>query len=445
MCLHLATFTSGWRGLRCSTLRTGLRSSTWVNTLILPHLTDQDLKKIGIPLGHRRKLLAAINRGGSVAPNTDVIRRAEPKTHEAPERRHVTVLFFSLVGSTALFECIGDEDKHEVIADYQRSVSETVRRFDGFVAKFMGDGVYVYFGYPEGHDDDPERAVRAALELVAAVTGLRTHVPLQTRVGIATGLVEVGDLGRPGGTDEQAIVSKTPNLARRLHGIAEPNTVIIAESTRRFLDNLFELEDLTTRKLTRLSGGDMAWSVLRLSTDEGHTEVKRANELVDFVYNPEAIDLLLQCWSKVENGQGQVVFLSGEAGSGKTWLTSVLQECLAAEPHTRLRYFCSPHHADSALHPIIDQLERAAGFTRDDPSQIKLDKLDALLARSLTPRHRRGTFRGDVVTTTRWQESQNRIDPGATLTKDTGRAHHPSRGISPTKPGANDFRGRSVD
>src|SRR5208282_5334826 len=216
-----------------------------IDSSVLPHLTDQDLKDLGVSLGHRRKLLAAIGELVGAIPATPVPAAVlESKTQDIAERRQVTVMFSDLVGSTALSARMDPEDLREVISAYQKCVAETVRRFGGFVAKYMGDGVLVYFGYPQAHEDDAERAVRAGLELIAAVTGLKTRAPLQTRVGIATGLVVVGDLIGSGAAQEQAIVGETPNLAARLQGIAEPNTVVIAEGTRKLLGNLFELEDL---------------------------------------------------------------------------------------------------------------------------------------------------------------------------------------------------------
>ena len=352
-----------------------------IDISVLPHITDQDLKDIGIPLGHRRKILAAIDQGvGSIQPVGEASRVFEPKTQDAPQRRFVTVLFSDLVGSTALSTSIDPEDLREVISAYQKCVTETVRRFDGFVAKYMGDGVLVYFGYPEAHEDDPERAVRAALELVAAVGGLKTHTPLQTRVGIATGLVVVG-----GAAQEQAIVGKTPNLAARLQSIAQPNTVVIAEGTRKLLGHLFEFEDLGAQDLKGLSGPEHAWAVLRPSSAESRFEALHTSELTELVGREEELELLLRRWSRVMNGEGQLVLLSGEAGIGKSRLIAALFERLAAEPQTRLRYYCSPQHTDSPFYPIIRQLERVAGFTHDDTAQAKLDKLDAMLAHGFTP------------------------------------------------------------
>ncbi len=216
-----------------------------IDVAALPHLTDQDLKDIGVLLGHRRIMLAAISKlAGAAAATPEPTARTEPKAQDTAERRQVTVMFSDLVGSTALSARMDPEDLREVISAYQKCVAETVQRFGGFVAKYMGDGVLVYFGYPQAHEDDAERAVRAGLELVAAVGALKTHAPLQTRVGIATGLVVVGDLIGSGASQEQAIVGETPNLAARLQGIAEPNSVVIADSTRKLVGNLFELEDL---------------------------------------------------------------------------------------------------------------------------------------------------------------------------------------------------------
>ncbi len=351
----------------------------------LPHLTDQDLKDIGVLLGHRRILLAAIGELASAPPATpEPAVETKPKPQEAAERRQVTVMFSDLVGSTALSARMDVEDLREVISAYQKCVAETVLRFDGFVAKYMGDGVLIYFGYPQAHEDDAERAVRAGLQLIAAVTGLKTHAPLQTRVGIATGLVVVGDLIGSGEAQERGIVGETPNLAARLQGIAEPNMVVIAEGTRRLLGNLFELEDLGPKDLKGISGPVQAWAALRGSLAEGRFEALHTTDLTDLVGREEELELLLRRWARAKPGGGQVVLLSGEAGIGKSRLTAALLERLASEAHTRLRYFCSPQHTDSAFYPIIGQMERAAGLAHDDTPQARLNKLDALLAQTST-------------------------------------------------------------
>src|SRR6476659_3210902 len=233
-----------------------------IDDTVLPSLTHENLKELGVAsFGHRVKLLDAIatlrNDGIGKTPSVDTTTSSSApgaSPEDRAERRQVTVMFSDLVGSTALSARMDPEDLREVLSAYQTCVAETVQRFGGFVAKYMGDGVLVYFGYPQAHEDDAERAVRAGLELVAAVSDLKTHVSLQTRIGIATGLVVVGDLIGSGTSQEQAIVGETPNLAARLQGTAEPNTVVIAESSRKLLGNLFELEDLGTRELKGIAG-----------------------------------------------------------------------------------------------------------------------------------------------------------------------------------------------
>ncbi len=364
-----------------------------INLAALPHLTDQDLKDIGVLLGHRRIILAAISKPAGAAPAaSEPTARVESKPQDAAERLQVTVMFSDLVGSTALSARMDPEDLREVISAYQKCVAETVSRFGGFVAKYMGDGVLVYFGYPQAHEDDAERAVRAGLDLIVAVTGLKTRAPLQTRVGVATGLVVVGDLIGSGEAQERGIVGETPNLAARLQGIAEPNMVVIAEGTRRLVGNLFEIEDLGAKDLKGIAGPVRAWAALRESSAEGRFEALHATGLTALVGREEELELLLRRWSKAKTGEGQVVLLSGEAGIGKSRLTAALLERLASEPHTRLRYFCSPQHTDSAFYPIIGQMDRAAGFAYDDTAQVKLDKLDALLAQSFTPRQDAALF-----------------------------------------------------
>ena len=354
---------------------------------VLPDLTDQDLKDIGVLLGHRRKLLRAIAELNGVergAPKPAPPAAAPVAPQDAAERRQVTVMFSDLVSSTALSARMDPEDLREVISAYQKCVAQTVQRFGGFVAKYMGDGVLVYFGYPEAHEDDAERAVRAGLELVQAVFGLRSSVPLQTRIGIATGLVVVGDLIGAGEAQERGIVGETPNLAARLQGVAEPNTVVIAESTRSLLGNLFDLQDLGAHDLKGMGGRVRAWAALRPASVESRFDALHASGLTELVGREEELELLLRRWSKAKTGEGQVVLLSGEAGIGKSRLTAALLERLADEPHTRLRYFCSPQHTDSAFYPIIGQMERAAGFVHDDTAQARLDKLDAVLAQTST-------------------------------------------------------------
>jgi predicted ATPase/class 3 adenylate cyclase len=357
-----------------------------IDASVLPHLTDQSLKELGVSLGHRLKILAAIKElsGPTPAAPGPAVAPAEPKPQDTAERRQVTVMFSDLVGSTALSARMDPEDFREVISTYQKCVADTVNRFGGFVAKYMGDGVLVYFGYPQAHEDDAERAVRAGLELIAAVSALKAASPLQTRIGIATGLVVVGDLIGTGSAQEQAVVGETPNLAARLQGVAEPNTVVIAESTRKLLGNLFELEDLGPRDIKGIAEQVRAWTALRPASVEGRFEALHASGLTELVGRDEELELLQRRWSKAKTGEGQVVLLSGEAGIGKSRLTAALLERLATEPHTRLRYFCSPQHTDSAFYPIISQMERAAALVHDDIPQARLDKLDMMLAQTST-------------------------------------------------------------
>jgi class 3 adenylate cyclase len=327
---------------------------------VLPSLTAEDLKELGVAaLGHRRILLDAIaalrTDAKAKAPSADAVTAASAPTaspEDRAERRQVTVMFSDLVGSTVLSGRMDPEDLREVISAYQNCVAETVGHFGGFVAKYMGDGVLVYFGYPQAHEDDAERAVCAGLELVAAVRGLKTDAPLQARVGIATGVVVVGDLIGSGASEQRAIIGETPNLAARLQGIAGLNGVVIAESTRKLVANLFDVEDLGAQDLKGISGPVRAWAALRPALVESRFEAMHATGLTELVGRDEELNLLLSRWSKAKAGEGQVVLLSGEPGIGKSRLIAALLERIASEPHTRLRYFCSPQHTDSALYPL---------------------------------------------------------------------------------------------
>jgi class 3 adenylate cyclase len=358
---------------------------------LLKQVDDQVLKDIGVSIaGHRLRIRGAIaqldaepveeTRGASVS-----IEKTEPQPVSA-ERRQLTVMFVDLVGSTALSARLDPEDMREIIGTYHRCCAKEISRGGGTVAKYMGDGVLAYFGYPEAHEDDPERAVRSALALIEAVPGLRTghDALLQVRLGIATGLVVVGDLIGEGDARERGVVGDTPNLAARLQGVAEPNTVVIADATRRLLGNLFEFEDLGPRDLKGIAAPARAWAVLRRSAVESRFDALRAASLTALIGREEELEALVRRWGKAKTGDGQAVLLSGEPGIGKSRLTAALLERLADEPHTRLRYFCSPERTDTALYPIIGQMERAAGLARDDDPKAKLDKLDAVLAQTST-------------------------------------------------------------
>jgi class 3 adenylate cyclase/predicted ATPase len=343
----------------------------------LRHLTDQDLKDIGVLLGHRRIMLAAIQELGSSAAAQPVT--AELKRQDTAERRQVTVMFSDLVGSTALSARMDPEDLREVISAYQKCVAETVQRFGGFVAKYMGDGVLIYFGYPQAHEDDAERAVRGGLAVIEAVGRISSVEPLQTRIGIGTGVVVVGDLVGSGDAQERGVVGETPNLAARLQAGAKPGTIAIDATTRRLLGGLFEYRDLGGIEAKGFANRAQAYEVLRPSMVESRFEALRT-ATTPLVGRDEEVDLLLRRWEQARRGEGCVVLISGEPGIGKSRIAETIVERLGGEPHTRLRYFCSPHHQDSALYPSIAQLERAAGFRREDPAEQRFAKLEAVLA-----------------------------------------------------------------
>jgi class 3 adenylate cyclase/predicted ATPase len=291
-------------------------------------------------------------------------------------------MFVDLVGSTALSARLDPEDMREIIGAYHRCCAEQINKAGGFVAKYMGDGVLAYFGYPQAHEDDAERAVRAGLSLTEAVSKLRTEhdAALQVRIGVATGLVVVGDLIGEGDAQERGVVGETPNLAARLQALAEPGQVVISNGTRRLSGGMFEYHDLGKVSLKGLAEPVQAWQVLGASTVESRFEAQHGAALTPLVGREEELELLLRRWHQAKAGDGRVVLISGEPGIGKSRLTQTLMERLSNEPHTRLRYFCSPHHQDSSFYPSIAQLERAAGFRREDTDEERLSKLEAVLA-----------------------------------------------------------------
>jgi class 3 adenylate cyclase/tetratricopeptide (TPR) repeat protein len=358
---------------------------------VLPELTDQDLKDLGVSLGHRRLLLKAI-RGvaddqaghspaeSAHAPDT----RPQPMLGSQAERRQLTVLFCDLVGSTELSARLDPEDMGAVMGAYQRATAAVVKRFEGHVAKYLGDGVLAYFGWPQAHEDDAERAVRAGLELVDAVVQLEPDAKtrLRARIGIATGQVVVGDLVGEGAARDETVVGETPNLAARLQTLAEPGTVVISQATRRLVGRLFELADLGPRRLKGFAEPLSAWRVEGQGRAEGRFEALHGERLTPLVGRELELGILLERWAWAKDGNGQVVLLSGEPGIGKSRVVRALRERLGDEPYTPLSQYCSPYHTHSALHPVIGLLERAARFDRDDPPETQLAKLEGLLARS---------------------------------------------------------------
>ena len=339
-----------------------------IDAAILPELTAEDLREIGVgPVGHRRKLLAAL-----AALRED---DGPGSTVAAPfvERRQLTVMFCDLVGSTALSVRHDPEDLRDLIGGYHRAVAGVVKRFEGFVARYMGDGILIYFGYPQAHEDDAERAVRCALTVVDTVSDLNLAEQLRARTGIATGMVVVG-----GGAPEHDVVGETPNLAARLQSLAEPNAVLIDENTWRLIGRLFEYRNLGMVEARGFAGTVSAWQVVRPSSVASRFEALRASSPTPLVGRGEELEFLLRRWERARKGEGQVVLLSGEPGIGKSRMTAAVAERLREEPHYHWRYFCAPHHQGTALHPVITQLEHAAGLARDDPSAAKLEKLRQL-------------------------------------------------------------------
>src|SRR5262245_38784507 len=354
-----------------------------VDLSVIRDLTENDLKELGVLLGHRRKMLRAIAEMQAV-PASKAQTAAEAAAQDHAERRHITVMFCDLVGSTALSARLDPEDMRQVMMLYHGRIAEIITGYQGVVARYMGDGVLAYFGYPQAHEDDAEQALRAALALVDAVPNLltRADVPLQVRVGIATGVVVVGYLIGDGASQEQAVVGDTPNLAARLQALAEPGTVLVSASTRRLAGGHFEYRDLGAVELKGWAEPTMAWQVLGTSGVESRFEAQHDSKLTPLFGRDEEIDLLIRRWRLATQGEGRVVILTGDPGIGKSHIALALQERLQNEPHTTLRYFCSAHYVNSALFPFIGQLERAARFKRADSPAEKLAKLETLIAQS---------------------------------------------------------------
>ena len=343
---------------------------------ILPELTDQHLKDLGVPLGHRLRLLRAIR---ALAGGTQTDFEFRPQNN--PERRQLTLMVCDLVGSTALTAQRDPEDMADLIRAFQGAVSIAVTRFEGHVAKWMGDAAMVYFGYPRAHEDDAERATRAAVALIEAVAELRREhdTTLQVRIGIATGLVVVGELIGEGEARLRGLVGDTPDFAMRLQARAEPDTIVVSEATRRLLGNTFEMEELGSQALRGIDAPAAAWLILGERENVSRFEASRSETLTPFVGRDTEIALLVERWHRATKAKGQVAVLSGEAGIGKSRVLATLRERIGEQNYLPLRYQCSPHHVNDAFHPVMGQIWFAAGFVSGEAAGSRLDKLEKMI------------------------------------------------------------------
>ncbi len=379
---------------------------------VLFDLTDDDMREIGLSLGARKRLRAAIDgaRDGSGATVP-----APRQKGGGAERRHLTTMFVDLVGSTALSGRLDPEDMREVITSYQNAVAGVVTRYEGHVAKYMGDGVLCYFGWPQAHEDDAGRAARAALEIVDAVSAIRapTGEDLSVRVGVATGLVVVGDLIGDGAAQEEAVVGETPNLAARLQAVAQPAQVVVAETTHQLLGHEFETTGLGEIDLKGIGHPVFAWRVDAERSLESRFDSPTLDPVLPMIGRDHELGLIMERWERARAGEGQVTVLIGEAGIGKSRLTRAVIEEIRKGNYHRISYHCSPYHMDSSFYPLIQQLEHAMGFEEADTDAQKLDKLEANL-RAADPRifaellHIDGTARYDPAELTP-QQVRNRI------------------------------------
>jgi class 3 adenylate cyclase/tetratricopeptide (TPR) repeat protein len=354
---------------------------------ILPDLTEPDIDRLALPTGPRRRMMIAIQALRATraqppirSPETPV---AQPTPSHDAERRQLTVMFCDLVGSTALAERLDSEEYHKLMRAYRTKGGEVVARYEGHLAQYLGDGLMVYFGWPRAHEDDAERCLRAALEIVLAVKGVSAEPRLAVRIGVATGTVVVGEASRTAIGEAKLAVGGTPNLAARLQGLAGPDEVVIARATRRLVGDSFDLTDLGPCTLKDIAEPVRAWRVEALRRTEGRFEAAReGSTLTPLVGREEDVALILRAWHQARDGEGCVVLVGGVPGIGKSRLTHVLREQLADEPYTALRYQCSPYHINSALYPIIERVESIAGFNREDTTEQKLDKMERLLTGS---------------------------------------------------------------
>jgi class 3 adenylate cyclase/tetratricopeptide (TPR) repeat protein len=345
---------------------------------ILPELNEHDLEQLGLSLGNRRRLLKAVagRAADAAGPQPPPVQAAA----EA-ERRQVTVLFCDMVGSTALSSAIDPELLGGVIRRYQDAAAGAIGRFGGFVAKFMGDGVLAYFGFPRAFEDAAERSVRAAINILSEVSSIELpdSSRARARIGIATGLVVVGEIVGSGTAQERTIVGETPNLAARLQALAAPDTILISEATQSLLGGLFDLESIGTHELKGFANPVPAWRVLGEAAVESRFAAIRAGTL-PLVGRAHEMGLMLDRWRLARSGEGQVVTVVGEAGIGKSRSIEALQEAVAGEPHSRIHLQCSPYHRDSALYPVIQHIARTVAFAPADSPGARVAKLQEVFA-----------------------------------------------------------------
>ncbi len=344
---------------------------------VLPELTEDDLRELGLALGDRKKLLKAVRGLGQEPPATS----SEPSPADA-ERRRLTVMFCDLMGSTELSQKLDPEDYRDLLTSFQDACAGAVKNHQGHVAKHLGDGLLAYFGYPQAHEDDAEQAARAGLAVVSAVGEIAGGEPLNVRVGIATGLAVVGDIVGDEMSEADAISGDTPNLAARLQGFAGANMVVVGERTYALLGEAFECEALSAQRLKGVEEPFEVWRVMAERHSESRFETRHTGIFTPFVGRRDELDLLTRRWDQALTGEGQAVLISGEAGIGKSRIAELIHQLLPAEGHLRLLYQCSPHHTNSALYPVIEQLNHAAGLGADETDEVKLDKLETLIAQA---------------------------------------------------------------
>jgi class 3 adenylate cyclase len=348
---------------------------------LLPELTDQHLKDMGVPLGHRLRMLRALRQlAGDASGAAQPAAPVGVPPQEGAERRHMTVMFCDLVGLGSLTAQLDPEDMADLIRAFQGTVADAVARFDGHVARLVGDGAAIYFGYPRAHEDDAERAARAAIALIDAVAELRRErgAFIEMRIGISTGLVVVGELIGEGEARERGVVGDTANLAARLRSLAEPGTILVSQSTRRLLGKTFELKPLGPQALKGFNTPVATWLIVSEQENVSRFEASRSGALTPFIGREPEIALLTERWRRAMMGEGQVALLSGEAGIGKSRVLAMLREQIGKH-HWVLRYQCSPHHINDAFYPVIGQLWRGSDFVAGEPAGTRLSKLEKML------------------------------------------------------------------